>query len=319
MAPLQVVLHDPNAVAHQETWLVQDLVPTPSIAILASPPKTGKTVLATVLAVAVATGQPFLGRPVNQGTVLWIAGEENRADRRRVLDQIPYPDGPYPIPATVANHSPSPRAIPIYTCYSGLNVTDDFFRREINELCDMLRPKLIVLDPLISMVARHDLSRDSRVRQAIEALRSISEQFDSTVFALHHSRNARSCANSLQVESAAHSVWMLERSGSRIRIDRRGRGDFANGTIYANSPEFGVYNVDNHAAFAAAGTKAEDVVMDLLDHNPRTAREIAQEAELNLNTVRNALTSLRAQGLAFQCARRGNQPTYQKLDPNSFC
>ena len=168
MPPLYVVLHDPEFSANEESWLIKELVPTPSITLLASPPKAGKTVFATALAVAVATGQPFLGHEVAQGPVLWIAGDETRAERRRVLDQIPYPDGPYPIPAAVENHSPGPRAIPLYTCYSGLNITGDFFRQEVSDLCRMLQPKLLVLDPLLTMIARQDLSRDHQARQALD-------------------------------------------------------------------------------------------------------------------------------------------------------
>jgi len=318
MPPLYVVLHDPEFSANEESWLIKELVPTPSITLLASPPKAGKTVFATALAVAVATGQPFLGHEVAQGPVLWIAGDETRAERRRVLDQIPYPDGPYPIPAAVENHSPGPRAIPLYTCYSGLNITGDFFRQEVSDLCRMLQPKLLVLDPLLTMIARQDLSRDHQARQALEALRNLSKEFELAIFALHHARNAQRCANYLPVETASNSVWMLDRAENRVRLDRRGRGDFANGTTFATSPQLGVYHLDPRAAFAPTGITTEDLVLEVLDHEPRTARDIARDTELNLSTVRNTLTHLRNRGQAIQTGRVGKQMTYQRKAPNSF-
>ncbi|MFM9597348.1 AAA family ATPase, partial [Streptomyces scabiei] len=54
--------------------------------------KDGKSCLATALAMAVATGEPFLGKQVRHGPVLWCAYEESRSERQRVLrewDQEP--------------------------------------------------------------------------------------------------------------------------------------------------------------------------------------------------------------------------------------
>jgi hypothetical protein len=147
---LDLVYYDPKSNPHSENWLIDDLLTIPSTTILASPPKVGKTVLATTLAVAVATGQPFLGRPTVQGPVLWFASEETHAERRRLMDQIPYPEGPYPFPAMPENGIHSDRALPIYTCYTRITIDNEFFYREINEATISVKPKLIVLDPLIN-------------------------------------------------------------------------------------------------------------------------------------------------------------------------
>lgn len=74
---------------HQQPWLVQDWLPLGTLAILASPPKQGKTALATALALAVATGTPFAGMNTAQGGVLWLAQEESMWDRLRLLEQCP--------------------------------------------------------------------------------------------------------------------------------------------------------------------------------------------------------------------------------------
>lgn len=79
-------------------WLVQDFIPLGYLALLAGPPKCGKTCLATALALSVANGLPFAGRPVHQGAVLWISAEESPRERQLLLAPTALA-GPFPNPA----------------------------------------------------------------------------------------------------------------------------------------------------------------------------------------------------------------------------
>jgi hypothetical protein len=45
-------------------WLIKDLLPTEGLFVLSSPPQMGKTMLAIQLALSLASGHPFLGRPI---------------------------------------------------------------------------------------------------------------------------------------------------------------------------------------------------------------------------------------------------------------
>lgn len=59
------------------TWLVKDLIPEQSLAILAGRPKIGKSWLVLQMANSIADGAKFLGRETTQGKVLYIALEDN--------------------------------------------------------------------------------------------------------------------------------------------------------------------------------------------------------------------------------------------------
>jgi hypothetical protein len=57
-------------------WAVQNLIPA-GLSVLASPPKVGKSFFCLQLALAVATGQPFLDHRTEKGSVLYISLEDS--------------------------------------------------------------------------------------------------------------------------------------------------------------------------------------------------------------------------------------------------
>ena len=60
-------------------YLVEGLIPKVGLGVIAGNPKAGKSFFALQLACCVATGKPFLGREVQQGSVLYLALEDHRA------------------------------------------------------------------------------------------------------------------------------------------------------------------------------------------------------------------------------------------------
>jgi hypothetical protein len=74
-------LGDLLAEPHEEVgWTVEDLLPSGGISLLGAKPKVGKSTTARCLALAVARGEPFLGRKTAQGPVVYLALEEKRAE-----------------------------------------------------------------------------------------------------------------------------------------------------------------------------------------------------------------------------------------------
>jgi predicted ATP-dependent serine protease len=71
--------------AEAPDWLIHHLLPRGTLGLLVAYPKVGKSTLASQLAVAVAQGRDFLGRPTKQGGVLYVVAEERRDDVMRRL------------------------------------------------------------------------------------------------------------------------------------------------------------------------------------------------------------------------------------------
>src|SRR5207244_1260514 len=61
-------------------WIVEGLLPSAGISIVAAKPKVGKSTLARNLALAVARGDGFLNRPTHSGPVIYLALEEKAAE-----------------------------------------------------------------------------------------------------------------------------------------------------------------------------------------------------------------------------------------------
>ena len=69
------------------TWIVPDLIPE-GVTLFAGKPKLGKSWLALQLGLGIATGGEVLGRPVEQGSVLYAALEDNPRRLKKRLKRI---------------------------------------------------------------------------------------------------------------------------------------------------------------------------------------------------------------------------------------
>lgn len=69
-------------------WLVEGLAPMKTVTLFSGDGGTGKSLLALQLAVAVASGGTWLGRPVRQGRVIVLSAEDDDDELHRRLDDI---------------------------------------------------------------------------------------------------------------------------------------------------------------------------------------------------------------------------------------
>ena len=69
-------------------WLVDKLVPMKTVTLFGGDGGTGKSLLALQLAIGAATGAGWLGRPVEQGRVIFISAEDDDDELHRRIDDI---------------------------------------------------------------------------------------------------------------------------------------------------------------------------------------------------------------------------------------
>ncbi len=154
-------------------WLIQDWIPQGSLIILAGAPKSGKTCLATALSLAIATGTPFAGLPTTQGSVLWLALEESRAERRYLINQHPLG-----VPST-----------PIYTCYEPLVINEATTLDALDYWIRQTDAKLIVVDPLQAAAPGSSLDHGHSARRALQDLKRFCQTRRVTALVLHHAKS----------------------------------------------------------------------------------------------------------------------------------
>lgn len=149
-------------------WLADGLLPAGGLSVLVGKPKAGKSTMARALAVAVARGEPWLGRVTSQGTVFYLALDR---DPRRTLRQH----------------------------FRELGATDDtplylFDGRVPADVLPQLeaaarehKPALVVVDVLQRIVRAGDLNDYGAMTLLLEPLLNLARDVGAHVMLLHHS------------------------------------------------------------------------------------------------------------------------------------
>lgn len=120
-------------------WLVRNVLVTPTYGQVAGEKKTLKTYLTQYLALAVASGQPFLGQfPIEkQGNVVMFVGEGGRIPWTRRMPRIAKSVGIDDL-----------RGVPIYSVFQTAPLLSPAFKATIEKAISRLNPVLTIIDPL---------------------------------------------------------------------------------------------------------------------------------------------------------------------------
>lgn len=173
------------------SWLVEDWLPDKSITFLVSPPESYKTWILLDLAVSISAGVPFLGSfNVNEtGPTLIIQQEDSHSgltDRlalivEQKLGAVPkLDDDNWQVPAMPD--------IPIYVHPSRMLRFDN--KKVIEELekqIEILKPKVILIDPLYSTTASTDNYMSDLANQMM-VLKTWRDRYGCSFVIAHHSK-----------------------------------------------------------------------------------------------------------------------------------
>lgn len=151
-------------------WLVGELLLADGLSLLVAPPKAGKSTLARCLALAVATGGDWLGRPVRQGVCLHLALEEAKSTVLAHYNRLEAPDEG------------------IHVVIGAPGVRPDGRRAWLADLVAALRPALVVIDPLSRWLALEDGNSYSETTAKIEPLIELARTRATHLMLVHHSR-----------------------------------------------------------------------------------------------------------------------------------
>jgi hypothetical protein len=184
---------EPRPQEHQ--WLVQHLVTLRAAGVLGGAPKRGKTWLGCELALAVATGNPALGRfAVQKGTVIFYGAEDDQPSLRARFGGIARARG-----LDLASAS----LFLLDVTELRLDRPQDVAR--LRSTVAEHHPALVVLDPFVRL-ARVDENSAAEVSAVLGDLRSIQRELGTAILLAHHMRKSAS----------GHMGYQL-----------RGSGDFA--------------------------------------------------------------------------------------------
>jgi RecA/RadA recombinase len=171
-APLLHLPGDPPPSPRQ--WLVAGLLPAGSLALMFGEPKSGKSTIAMALASHIALGRSVAGRRVNEGAVLWIAGERGHdaIDRRDVYA------GLHPrIAIGISRSAPD-----LSQNTAGQTIIDMAVQLEVRT---GLPTKLIVIDTLARCFSGNENDAGG-IKPLIDQIDRVRQETGATVLLLHH-------------------------------------------------------------------------------------------------------------------------------------
>lgn len=161
-------------------WLIPSILPKSGIAMVFGPPGCGKSFLTMAWSLCIASGTPWLGHPVVQGPVAYIAGEGS------------FGLGPR-IKTWKCHHS--------FTGDSGVQWFDEtIMLQDSGNLSELLiafaedfttPPALVVIDTLSRCSGGADENSNTEMAKVIASADVIQQQFHCSVLIVHHAGKDR--------------------------------------------------------------------------------------------------------------------------------
>ena len=188
-------------------YLVDGLIPDGALTEIHGPPASGKSFFALALACDVATGHPFLGRPVRPGPVLYVAGEgvSGLGARLRAWQE----------------ERGFSRVDGLYFLREPIHLLE---RAAITHFLSQVRtlartPVLIVLDTLARCMVGGDENSAQDMGLAMDAASRIARETGAAILLLHHTRkDGDSERGSTALRGAIDTMIAIKNESGRLRI-----------------------------------------------------------------------------------------------------
>ena len=180
-----------------ESWLVHELWSQRAVGFVAGHPKAGKSFMVLDLAVSVASGTPCLGHfPVEEKgpALVYLAEDTLPCVRQRI--------------AALCTHRSLPiESLPLYVITAAsLRLDDATDQARLCATVAALRPRLLVLDPLVRL-HRCDENRADEVSALLGFLRTLQRQYQVAIVVVHHlsKKHRRDLGQSLRGSGDLHA------------------------------------------------------------------------------------------------------------------
>ena len=282
------------------SWLVESIWSDHAHGVLAGEAKTYKSVIATDLAVSIASGTPFLNHfdiPYS-GPVLYIQEENDEGEVQDRLRRISSSRGLIRMPTYDEREDalvfPANPEVPLYVYNNtGFELTNDEDMDWLAKECQELRPALIVLDPFYLMTPGVDENSQVQVTPVLQRLLDLKQQYGVGVLIIHHYRKQNTMhpthgAARMSGTGVFHrwfeSAVYVERGDDQfsVRLLPDHRGHAPQGAIRCQfnlgSDEDSIYEVE---IFQAKADRAE--------HHLRLERLLKERDEWSITDLRLAM------------------------------
>ena len=178
-------------------WLVPDLFTRNELYCLAAEPRAGKSLFALGLAKAISSGKEFLGRPCEQGEVVYVCKEDpdDKVKERLIAQEWDRAE------------------------MDNVLMNNDFTLDELPELIEYVKeakPSLIVFDTLSRIQKNNGRENSSEIADILAPLQDLAQQENVCILVVHHTRKK------IQDELDITDIFDSVRGSGAIRATCRG-------------------------------------------------------------------------------------------------
>jgi len=315
--PLSIADLESLELPPREDVVSDGLLVAGSLTLFSAREKSGKTLLSTDLACAIACEQPFLDRAVACRPVVFVALEENTRDvRQRFLDRL---DGQ--------------RGVPLYVLPAN-GYDDTVFRIDSAESMGALVAMIHEFDAGVVIV---DTMREAHRQRENEGddmgplmrpLRQIAHDTNCAIILLHHQNKSGGSRGSTAIAAGVDQLWAFDRTDAdndagppvgKLTVE----GRFGPRQVLGIRLGDGLrWIVDNAVMVADQTMRAQ--ILGLLAQSPNglTADEIAASVQRNRKTAQNEISHLLREEpapiIASGAGTKGSPRRYRSVSPVLF-
>jgi hypothetical protein len=265
-------------------YLVDELFETETLGLIFGDPGCGKSFLAVDLGMSVASGTPFHGRAVKQGSVFFIAGEGHNGLARRFAAW------------SKARNVPL-SGVPLFKSERAAQFLNGRSANAVGDAVALLaeqhgQPVLIIVDTLARNFGAGDENNTKDMSEFVTSVDDLKARFPGcTVLILHHSGHAEKqrARGAMALKGALDAEYRVEKTGMQLRLVNTKMKD-------AETPQ------DIHFQFRQVDlVDANSAVLEVMDAAERKAK-LTSAQRLGLDTY---ITAAAAQGFWEDGAFRG--------------
>lgn len=278
-----------------QDWIWETVLPVGGLALLAGPPKEGKTTFAAHLAAAVSRGDTFLSRTTKKTGVLWLGLEERPQDVVRRFAALDAGDVFYH-PAPYRSRVENLAALAVWIKENSVG--------------------LVVVDTLTKFWNVNDENDAGGVDRALDAILTLARTTGATVLLLHHVRKT-TAANGDDIRGSS-AIFANMDAAIILRRDGTSRRSLQFRSRFSECPERidmelrdGLYQ--SLGAPPDASKAASLKVFEVLKAEPSPVSSVAAAASIPESSARRLL-----QELLIQNPNVGKIGGGQKGDPEKF-
>jgi archaellum biogenesis ATPase FlaH len=197
-------------------WLVEDLIVSNALCLIDGLGASGKSILMLQLAVAVASGSPFLGFATQEGKVLYINAEDDIRIQHWRLKNIAnnYPKIDEKRDNLTFLNTDNLGEIPFLTEKEYGKIKPTNFYNGLKKLCEKWKPNLVIIDPL-SYFLHDENSSDSAI-----AFYYLLRQLNAAIILIHHQSKAAMNNGGAQRAKARGSSVLVENVRTRMSLEK---------------------------------------------------------------------------------------------------